>query len=200
MSKQDPNQVPAESSQDGSAGEDVRIGVYTCHCGGNISDVINCENVASMLKSLPNVVVSRTDQSMCSDAGQAKIAEDIREHGINRVIVGACAPSLHEQTFRNTLSRSGLNPYLYSHIGLREQNSWVHYNDQHLATMKAVKLMSAGIAKARLLDPLEPIRLDAEQHALVIGGGVSGLRAAHCQWGSGNPYPRYCHLARHPSW
>jgi heterodisulfide reductase subunit A len=115
---------------------------------------------------------------MCSDAGQAMIAEDIREHGVNRVIVGACAPSLHEQTFRNTLNRAGLNPYLYCHIGLREQNSWVHYNDQHLATLKAVQLMSSGIAKARLLEPLEPIRLDAEQHALVIGGGVAGLRAA----------------------
>jgi len=174
MPEQDKNQQPP----DGPAAEDVRIGVYTCHCGGNISDVVNCEKVASTLGTMPNVVVSRTDQSMCSDAGQAKIAEDIREHGVNRVIVGACAPSLHEQTFRNTLSRSGLNPYLYCHIGLREQNSWVHYNDQHLATVKAVQLMSAGIAKARLLEPLEPTRLDAERHALVIGGGVSGLRAA----------------------
>jgi heterodisulfide reductase subunit A len=158
--------------------EEIKIGVYTCYCGGNISDVVECEKVAQVLRQLPNVVVSRTDMSMCSDAGQAMIEEDIKEHGVNRVVIGACAPSLHEQTFRGTVARAGLNPYLYYHVGLREQASWVHHDDPDGATEKAIRLMSAGIAKARLLDPLNPILLDAEQHALVIGGGVAGLRAA----------------------
>ncbi len=158
--------------------EAVRIGVYVCYCGGNISEVVDCERVAEALRGLPDVVVSRTDMSMCSDAGQAMIEEDIRAHGVNRVVVGACAPSLHERTFRGTVARAGLNPYLYHHVGLREQDSWVHQSNREKATEKAIRLMMAGTAKARLLTPLEPIRLDAEQHALVIGGGVAGLRAA----------------------
>jgi heterodisulfide reductase subunit A len=158
--------------------DDVRIGVYVCYCGGNISDVIDCDAVAATLRDLPNVVVARTDMSMCSDAGQAMIEADIKEHGVNRVVVGACAPSLHERTFRGTVARAGLNPYLYHHVGLREQDSWVHSPNPTQATRKAIRLMQAGIAKARLLQPLEPIVLDAEQHALVIGGGVAGLRAA----------------------
>lgn len=158
--------------------EEIRIGVYTCYCGGNISDVVDCEQVAEKLKQIPNVIVSRTDMSMCSDAGQAMIEEDIHEHGINRVVIGACAPSLHEKTFRGTVARAGLNPYLYHHVGLREQDSWVHHHDMPGATSKAIVLMNAGISKARLLEPLEPIRLDAAQHALVIGGGVAGLRSA----------------------
>ncbi|MGD8604529.1 MAG: hypothetical protein PVF49_08145, partial [Anaerolineales bacterium] len=109
---QSPGDVPA--SHNGQA----RIGVYTCYCGGNISEVVDCEQVASVLGDLPNVVVSRTNMSMCSDAGQAIIEEDIRELGVNRVVIGACAPSLHEATFRGTLSRAGLNPYLYYHVGL----------------------------------------------------------------------------------
>jgi heterodisulfide reductase subunit A len=156
---------------------EVRVGVYTCYCGGNISDVVNCERVAKELSKMPNVVVSRTDMSMCSDAGQSKIEADIREKGINRVIVGACAPSLHEQTFRGTVARAGLNPYLYYHVGLREQDSWVHAGDPEGATNKAIRLMSSGIAKARLLEPLDAILLDAERHALIIGGGVAGLRS-----------------------
>jgi heterodisulfide reductase subunit A len=115
---------------------------------------------------------------MCSDAGQALIEEDIKERGVNRVVIGACAPSLHERTFRGAVARAGLNPYLYLHVGLREQDSWVHHNDPAGATEKAVRLMRAGIAKARHLEALNPIRLKAEQHALVIGGGVAGLRAA----------------------
>lgn len=161
-----------------NANGNIRIGVYTCFCGGNISDAVDCEAVRQALEKLPDVVVSRTDMSMCSDAGQAMVEEDIRELGVNRVVIGACAPSLHEQTFRNTVERAGLNPYLYHHVGLREQDSWVHQGNRAGATQKAIILMSAGIAKARLLNPLEPIWLDAKQHALVIGAGVAGLRSA----------------------
>jgi heterodisulfide reductase subunit A len=158
--------------------DDIRIGVYVCYCGGNISDTVNCDRVAEVLRGQPNVVVARTDLSMCSDAGQAMIAEDIHQRGVNRVVVGACAPSLHERTFRGAVARAGLNPYLYHHVGLREQDSWVHHGNPGRATEKAIRLMLAGVAKARLLDPLDTIRLDAEQHALVIGGGVAGLTAA----------------------
>jgi heterodisulfide reductase subunit A len=158
--------------------DEIRIGAYVCFCGGNISDVVACEKVAAALRDLPNVVIARTNMSMCSDAGQALIEEDINERGVNRVVVGACAPSLHERTFRGTVARAGLNPYYYHHVGLREQDSWVHGSNPDKATEKAVRLMKAGLAKARLLEPLEPIRLEAKQHALIIGGGVAGLRAA----------------------
>ena len=160
------------------ASQEVRVGVYTCHCGDNINHVVQCERVADILGKLPNVVVSRTDPSFCSDAGQAMIEQDIKEQGINRVVVGACAPSLHEQTFRNALMRAGLNPYLYHHVGIREQDSWVHSDDPEGATDKAIRLMAAGVAKARLLTPLDPIRLEAEKRSVVIGGGVAGLTAA----------------------
>ncbi|MEW6568158.1 MAG: CoB--CoM heterodisulfide reductase iron-sulfur subunit A family protein [Chloroflexota bacterium] len=165
-------------AQPGPGAEEPRIGVYTCYCGGNIGNVIDCERVADACRRLPNVVVSRTDMSMCSDIGQTMIEDDIRKHGVNRVVIGACAPSLHEQTFRGAVSRAGLNPYFYQHVGIREQDSWVHSHDHESATQKAIRLMSAGIAKARLLEPLEPIRLSAEKHALVIGGGAAGLRCA----------------------
>jgi len=172
----DDTETPAPTPAPDS--NEVRIGVYTCHCGGNISHVVQCERVAKALGRLSDVVVTRTDPSFCSDAGQAIIMQDIKELGLNRVVIGACAPSLHEQTFRNAVERAGLNPYLYHHVGLREQDSWVHADDEEAATEKAVRLMAAGVAKARLLTPLEPIRLGAEQRALVIGGGVAGLMSA----------------------
>ncbi len=158
--------------------EEIRIGVYTCYCGGNISDVVNCEKVAKQMQDMPNVVISRTDMAMCSDGGQALIENDIKEKGINRIVVGACAPSLHEKTFRGTVTRAGLNPYVYQHVGLREQDSWVHHDDHDAATEKAIRLMYTGLAKARLLQELDSIMLNAEKHALVIGGGVAGLRSA----------------------
>jgi len=158
--------------------EEPRIGVYVCNCGGNIGDVVKCDMVAQTLGKLPNVTVAHSNMFMCSDPGQKMIADDIKEKGINRVVIGACSIFLHEQTFRRTLERAGLNPYLYYHIGLREQVSWVHHGTPKEATEKSIRMMAAGIAKARNMKPLEPVRLPAHRHALVIGGGVAGLRSA----------------------
>ena len=158
--------------------EEPRIGVYVCDCGGNISDVVNCDRVASALGKLPNVSVSRRYQFMCSDIGQKLITDDIKEKGVNRVVVGACSIFLHEQTFRRTVQRAGLNQYLYYHVGLREQDSWVHHQCPAEALDKGIRMMSAGVAKARLMRPLDAVHLSAEKHVLIIGGGVAGLSSA----------------------
>ena len=91
-------------------GGEVRIGVYVCHCGGNISDVLNCPAVALALAKLPNVVVSRTHLFMCSDPGQGLIQDDIRDRGVNRVVIGACSPFLHETTFRHARGAGRAQP------------------------------------------------------------------------------------------
>ncbi len=153
-----------------------RVGVYICHCGGNISDHVDVKKVAEAVKDIPGVEVSHTDMFMCSDPGQELIQKDIKEGSINRVVVASCAPSLHELTFRGAISRADMNPYLYEHANIREQDSWVHHGDP--ATSKAVTLVAAAIAKARGLKPLEAIRVDAANHATIIGGGIAGLRAA----------------------
>ena len=150
-----PEKFRPQEAKSTVSSDNAQIGVYICYCGGNISHVVQCEKVARRIAQLPDVVVARTDMSLCSDAGQAMIEKDIRELGVNRVVIGACAPSLHEQTFRETVTRAGLNPYLYYHVGLREQDSWVHASDPEGATFKAYALMATGVAKARLLEPLE---------------------------------------------
>lgn len=154
-----------------------RIGVYVCHCGGNISDVVDVQRVADEAAALPNVVVARTNTFMCSDPGQSLIAQDIADEHLDRVVVAACSPKLHETTFRGVLSRAGLNPYLYEHVNIREQVSWAT-DDRARATGKAATLVAAAVAKAARLTPLEPIRVETTARAAVIGGGVAGLRAA----------------------
>lgn len=153
-----------------------KVGVYICYCGGNISDHVDVETVRDRVEKLPGVSVARTNMFMCSDPGQELIMEDLKNGTVNRVVVASCAPSLHETTFRNTLIRAGMNPYIYDHANIREHVSWVHHGKA--ATDKATRLVSAAAAKAGLLMPLEPIRVDATPHATVIGGGIAGLRAA----------------------
>ena len=124
---------------------------------------------------MPGVVVAQTNMFMCSDPGQELIHEDLKR-GINRVVVASCAPSLHETTFRNALTRAGMNPYLYEHANIREQVSWVHHGEA--ATEKASRLVAAAVAKAARLNPLEPHPGRGQRHATVIGGGIAGLKAA----------------------
>ncbi|MCF8123127.1 MAG: CoB--CoM heterodisulfide reductase iron-sulfur subunit A family protein [Desulfarculaceae bacterium] len=156
--------------------EQPKIGVYVCHCGGNISDHVDVAKVVEQAGGLANVTVARDNSFMCSDPGQELIIEDIKSGKVNRIVVASCAPALHETTFRGAIARAGLNPYLYEHANIREQVSWVHHGPG--ATGKAGALVAAAVGKAGELEALEPIRVQAEAHATVLGGGVAGMSAA----------------------
>jgi len=158
--------------------EEVRIGVFVCHCGVNIASVVNVDEVASYASTLKNVVHAETNLYTCSDAGLNSIKEGIKKYKLNRVIVAACTPRTHEPLFRRICSEAGLNPFLFEFVNIREQCSWVHANEPQEATKKAKDLVRMGVAKTRHLKPREEIEIDVEPRALVVGGGISGMNAA----------------------
>jgi heterodisulfide reductase subunit A2 len=155
-----------------------RIGVYVCHCGGNISDYVDVQAVVDAVKNEPGVVVAKHTVFACSDAGQQEMEADIEANGLDGLVVASCSPKLHIVTFRGVAKRSGLNPYEYNQANIREQVSWAHTNDPEGATRKAIGVVRGVIGRTRLSDPLEPLEVQTQQRALVIGGGISGLRAA----------------------
>jgi len=155
-----------------------RIGVYICHCGGNISDYVDVEKVRQVIEKEEGVVVAKTTIFACSDSAQQEMIDDIKEHKLDGLVVASCSPKLHLFTFRGVAERAGLNPYQYVQANIREQDSWAHTDDKEGATDKAIRLVRAAIAKARHSQPLEPIQLQTTQKALIIGGGIAGLRAA----------------------
>ena len=154
------------------------IGVYVCHCGLNIAGVLNVQDLKSFAETLPDVAVARDLQFSCSDIGQEQIQKDIAEFKLDRVVVAACSPRLHEPTFRRAISKAGLNPYMLEMANIREQCSWVHMDQPAMATEKAKDLIRMGVAKAALLHPLERESIPVCKDVLVIGGGVAGIAAA----------------------
>ncbi len=160
-----------------SSGE-LRIGVYVCHCGLNIAGTVDCDAVARFAEGLANVVISKENEYICSEPGQQLIQDDIKEHGLNRVVVASCSPRLHEPTFRRACSQAGLNPYLMEMANLREQCSWVHSSQPREATEKAKDLVKAAISRVRALEPQEEMKVPVAKSSLVIGGGVAGIQAA----------------------
>ena len=157
--------------------KEKRIGVFVCHCGVNIASVVDVEKVAQVLKDYPGVTFSTDYIYMCSDPGQQMIIDTIKEKHLDGIIVAACSPTLHEKTFQEAARLAGLNPYQIEIANIREQDSWVH-TDKEKATKKAVKIVKSHVAKARQNENLEPIKVDVNRRALVIGGGISGLQAA----------------------
>jgi heterodisulfide reductase subunit A len=155
-----------------------RIGVYVCHCGGNISDYVDVEKVIADIQDAGDVVVAKTAMFACSDATQQEMVADIGAQGLDGLVVASCSPKLHTYTFRAVAGRAGLNPYAYSQVNIREQCSWVHTDDREAATAKATALVGAGISRTRLTTPLVPMVVETLPHTLVIGGGIAGLRAA----------------------
>ena len=155
-----------------------RIGVVVCQCGGNISDYVDTEKVRTEIEKEGDVVVSKVEMFACSDAAQQATIQDIREKKLDGIVVCSCSPKLHTATFRAMAGRAGLNPYEYTQVNLREQCSWAHTHNRAAATEKGLKLVRAGVAKTRLSEPLERIRVETVPQAVVVGAGVAGLRSA----------------------
>ena len=157
--------------------EEIRIGVYICHCGLNIAGTVDVEELASYALGLPSVVVSRDYRYMCSDPGQTLIKDDIKNLGLNRVVVASCSPRMHEPTFRRACQDAGLNPYLFEHANIREHCSWVH-DDRQIATEKAKDLVRAAVRRVYYHEPLEIKERPLNPDVLIVGGGIAGMTSA----------------------
>ena len=155
-----------------------KIGVYICHCGGNISDYVDVEKVKSSIEDEEGVAIARTTMFACSDSTQKEMIEDIETNNLDGLVVASCSPKLHLLTFRSVAERAGLNKYNYVHANIREQGSWAHSDDKAGATDKAILLVKSAIARVRLSSALDPIIIPSKKAVAIIGAGVAGMRAA----------------------
>jgi heterodisulfide reductase subunit A len=155
-----------------------RIGVYICHCGGNISDYVDVEQLRDIVGQEENVAVSKNVMFACADSNQKEMIKDIQEKHLDGIVVASCSPKLHLHTFRGVAERAGLNPYNYVQVNIREQCSWAHSDHPEQASYKAAGLIRAGIRRVSSSEALTNIEVKATKAVVVIGAGVAGMRAA----------------------
>jgi heterodisulfide reductase subunit A2 len=155
-----------------------RIGVYICHCGGNISDYVDVSHLKEMIKNEEGVAVSKNVMFACADSNQKEMIKDIQDQKLDAIVVASCSPKLHLHTFRNVVQRAGLNAYNYTQVNIREQCSWAHSDTPAEASKKAAGLVRAGINKVMNSEALENIEVSSTRAVVIIGGGISGMRAA----------------------
>jgi len=168
--------LPEERGADGD--EELRIGVFICHCGTNIASVVDVEAVMNYAKTLPGVVYTDKPLYTCSQDSQERMKEIIKEHRLNRVVTSACSPSTHEPLFMSTLQQAGINKYFFEMANIRDQCSWVHPTEPELATEKAKRLTRMGVANAAASEALQELEFDVDSRLLIVGGGISGMTAA----------------------
>jgi heterodisulfide reductase subunit A2 len=155
-----------------------RIGVYICHCGGNISDYVDVAKIRDIAKNEEGVVISKNVMFACADSNQKEMIKDIQDEHLDAIVVASCSPKLHLHTFRSVAKRAGINPYNYTQVNVREQCSWAHSDTPKEASEKAAGLVRAGINKVAYSEALENIEVSSTRAVLIIGAGVSGMRAA----------------------
>lgn len=158
--------------------EAPRTGVFVCHCGSNIAGYLDVEAVAESAQGMPTVVHAETNLYTCSQDSIQHITDQVKELGLNRVVVASCTPITHQPLFQDSIRQAGLNPYLFEMANIRNQCSWVHSNDQEAATEKAKDLVRMAVARAAFLEPQHTIDLLVEHNGLVVGGGAAGMTAA----------------------
>ncbi len=156
---------------------DNKIGVYICHCGSNIAGTVDVKAVREFISGIPGVTIARDFKFMCSDPGQELIRNDIAELHLNRVIVAACSPLMHEKTFQKACESGGLNRYLFQMVNIREHCSWVHTN-RKAASEKAKALVTAAVFRVAKQLELETRKMAVNPATLVVGGGIAGIHAA----------------------
>lgn len=161
-----------------TAPEQVRIGVFICHCGLNIAGYLNVDDLMEYAKAQPDVYVVKDNRYSCADPGQNEIKKAIAEFNLNRVVVAACSPKMHEPTFRRCVEEAGLNPFLFEMANIREMCSWCHSGDKAGATDKAKEIIRMSIARVKLQKPLTMFKVPVTNKAMVIGGGIAGINAA----------------------
>lgn len=158
--------------------ERPRVGVFICHCGLNIAGTLDIGELMEYSRDLPDVAYVKENRYTCADPGQNEIRDGIKEHGLNRVVVAACSPRMHEPTFRRCVEEAGLNPFLMEMANIREQCSWVHSHEPDEATEKAKEIIKMAVAKAKYLHPLTKFEVPVTNRTMIVGGGIAGISAA----------------------
>lgn len=146
---------------------------------GKMPQGIDVEALAKTLRSYPGVGQVDVVDNLCRGEGYQEAERILTASTGNRVLFGACLPYMYRQRFRTLAGRSGINPSLVEIMDLRSTIQ------RHLAEKNVPALMRklerqvrVGVEKLKAADSLGLRKIPITQRALVVGGGVAGMRAA----------------------
>lgn len=163
----------------------MRAGVFLCQCGGNISGVLDLDDLAEHARAIDGVTSVAVNQFMCGTEGHDLISGAVEERGLDHLIVASCSPRFQGPTFERIARELRLGENAVAFANLREGCSFIHTDEPERAQQKARKILEGAIARARHQSDLPRQRTFLHRSALVVGGGIAGMTAAEELAGSG---------------
>jgi len=152
-----------------------KIGVFLCHCGDNIAEIVNIKKLKKDLSENKELVV-KDHLFLCSESGQNMILKTLKNENIDRVVIASCSPKHHWDIFKKCIQQE-LNPYMWEMANIREHCSWVH-TDKDKATKKAHSLVQGAINKVKHHEPILKKEISINRDVLVIGAGIAGMHTS----------------------
>jgi heterodisulfide reductase subunit A len=164
---------------EGALNEEIpKIGVFICHCGGELRKSLSVSDLINKTEQLREVVHVEEVGLACLPEDLDLIKKRIGEHGVNRVVIAACSHREIRGAMEEMAKGMGLNPYLIEYANIREQCAFVHEDYPKLATEKAMALINMSVEKARRIQPIRKGSQKVEKKGLVVGGGLTGMTAS----------------------
>src|SRR5512139_1356671 len=148
---------------------DKKIGAYICS-GCGIGEALNIERLVRK-STAKGAKVVKTHACLCGDEGNALIAADVANEGVNTVVVAACSPRAMVDAFR-------LDVPILERVNLREHVVWSHEPKKDGTQELAEDYIAMGLIRAQKTLPPEPFIQETSKRILVVGGGLTGLAAA----------------------
>jgi len=166
---------------------DKKIGVYLCG-GCGIAEAVDMEKLANIATGSMKAPVCKTHPFMCGKEGAALITADIANDGVNTVVIAACSARVNYDVF------SYGNSVVLERVNIREHVAWSQPGrttpeakegeeaPQPVVTastqMMAEDYLRMGITKAQKMEPAEPLVQELTKTVMVVGGGITGMKAA----------------------
>ena len=166
----------SDEVEDGREADEERLGVFVCRCKSSM-DCLDIDKIVKWAKEQDQVVTAMEIPDMCMDGGIEALQAAIQRDPVDRVIIAGCSPRDVALVVEERLREVGIRKGLLEVANIREQCAWPHRGDES-ATRKAVDLVAMAIEQARHGKPLARKARPVREGALVVGGGIAGMRAA----------------------
>ncbi len=160
------------------ARENPRILTVLCSCHNNFPQNLDLEIVQAGLNRIPENESVEIMDNLCMDEGKNELIEMIQKRKPNRLVLGACLPCIQKQRIKEFGKAAGLHPNLVETLDIMSIVNQYKDSQVEPLTRRMIRQLKILISKARFKNPVPVERIESNQNALVIGGGIAGITAA----------------------
>lgn len=157
-----------------------RGALILCRCKDEkVPGGLDLEPLGPELEKLHGIDEVHVVDYLCRDEQREELAEILDKTQCNRILFGACLPYVYKQKLKKIARAAGFNSSLVEVFNLLDQaRLGISEEDDRAWIERLVDEVQVHVEKLKLSKSLHVDRKPINQSALVVGGGVAGMRSA----------------------